>query len=169
MTKACQSKKTPTLDPWPGFIWQTSLVNSDPTSTILEPTPEGRHYLESFGIVWNRPESPGFAWNCQESAWSCVFLSFTLRVHFAYRPLFWRQNPVDSDRFWTTPNDSNSKRLLLRTAPDDSGRLRKTPVDSGRLRTTPDNFNSGRLLAAPDDSERLWTTSTPEDSNSGRN
>ena len=102
---------------------------------------------------------------------SLCFLSFTLRVHFLYRPLFRRPTSADSIRFQMTPPVANigwiQKTLdgsedfeRFRTTPNDSVRLRlrTTPNDSQRLRTTPDDSDPERLRTTPGDSGRFRTT-----------
>ena len=100
-----------------------------------------RSWPKSPGVVQSRSKSAGigvgrrqlepsgamFLWS--GISFRCVFLSFTLRVHFVYSAL----RPPTSDEsepLRTTLNKSKQ----LQTTPDDSGLFRTPPDDSERLR-----------------------------------
>ena len=130
-------------------IVSSTLANSEPL--VLPGIGVIRRRPESSGVVWSCPESSGVDrrrshselsrgdWSQLDPSgamflWSgisfrCV-LSFTLRVHFVYKPYF-------EGRLTVTPDDFHPERP--RASPGDSGWLRAIPNGSRRFRKTLDN------------------------------
>ena len=120
-----------------GVVWSPSRPES---SAVVWSRPESsgvirrRSRQDSFGVVRSQQEPSGVMCVWSNISFRFVFfLSFNLRVHFVYRPLFRR-------RLWTTSTPTDSQRLP--TTPEDFERLRTTP--SATPSATPDDSGPGR-------------------------